>query len=135
MPCSSARKAGIGEHKDAGTVRFLRTPLARLHKITVTAQIAVMIVSGLLRWINRPWERRFCFMMERRVLTMRSQTLALRAKRVLLRQGISVRLVRPSPRLTPGGCAFGLEMEAGAVMRAMDILEGERMPFGEILDG
>ncbi len=74
-------------------------------------------------------------MMERRVLTMRSQTLALKAKRALLRQGINTKIVRPSPRLTPGGCAFGLEMSAETVMRAMDILESDRIPFGEILDG
>ncbi len=74
-------------------------------------------------------------MMERRVLTMTSQTLALKAKRALLRQGIAVKLVRPSPRLTSKGCTFGLELDAGLVMRAIDILEGDRIPFGEILDG
>ncbi len=71
--------------------------------------------------------------MERRILTMTSQTLAIKAKRVLFRQGISVKLVRPSPRLTPRGCTFGLEMETYQISRAIDILEENRIPFGEIL--
>ena len=71
--------------------------------------------------------------MERRTLTMTSQTLALKGKRVLFRQGIFVRIVRPSPRLTPRGCTFGLEIEAHQISRAIDILEENRIPFGEIL--
>ena len=73
-------------------------------------------------------------MMERRILTMTSQTLAMKAKRVLFRKGISVQIVRPSPRLTPRGCTFGLEIEAYLISRVMDILEEHRIPFGEILD-
>ena len=73
-------------------------------------------------------------MMERRILTMTSQTLAMKAKRALFRRGISVKIVRPSPRLTPRGCTFGLEIEAHLISRAMDILEENRIPFGEILD-
>ena len=73
-------------------------------------------------------------MMERRILTMTSQTLAIKAKRVLFRGGISVKIVRPSPRLTPRGCMFGLEMEAYQISRAIDILAENRIPFGEVLD-
>jgi hypothetical protein len=79
-------------------------------------------------------ERRFQSMMERRILTMSSQTLAMKAKRVLSRTGISVKIVRPSPRLTPRGCTFGLEAEAYLISRMMDILEEHQIPFGEILD-
>jgi len=73
-------------------------------------------------------------MSEERILTMSSQTLALKAKRVLFRKGISVKIVRPSPKLTPRGCTFGLEIEARLISRIMDILEENRIPFGEILD-
>ena len=76
----------------------------------------------------------FNFMMDRRILTMTSQTLALKAKRVLFRQGISVQIVRPSPRLTPRGCTYGLEMGMHQIARAIDILEENQIPFGEILD-
>ena len=71
--------------------------------------------------------------MERRILSMTSQTLAIKAKRVLFRYGISVKIVRPSPRLTPRGCAFGHEMVMYQISRAIDILEENRIPFGEIL--
>ena len=73
-------------------------------------------------------------MMDRRILTMSSQTLALKAKRVLFREGISVQIVRPSPRLTPRGCTYGLEMGMHQIARAIDILEENQIPFGEILD-
>lgn len=72
-------------------------------------------------------------MMERRVLTMTSQTLALKAKRVLFREGISVKIVRPSPKLTPRGCTFGLEMDIRQISRAIYILEEHQIPFGEIM--
>ncbi len=75
----------------------------------------------------------FKFEMERRVLTMTSQTLAMKAKRVLARADIFVRLVRPSPKLTPRGCSYGLEMYMGELSRAIDILEENRIPFGEII--
>ncbi len=71
--------------------------------------------------------------MEQRILTMPSQTLALKAKRVLLREGIGVHLVRPSPRLTPRGCTVGLEMDFRHLSRAIDLLEQHQIPFGEIL--
>ncbi len=67
------------------------------------------------------------------VLTMTSQTLAIKAKRVLFRRGIPVKITRPSPRLTPHGCSYGLEMDAPMISRAIDILEENRIPFGEII--
>ena len=73
-------------------------------------------------------------MMERRILTISSQTLAMKAKRVLSRASIPVKIVRPSPRLTLRGCTFGLETEAYLISRMMNILEEHRIPFGEILD-
>lgn len=72
-------------------------------------------------------------MMEQRILTMRTQTLTIKAKRVLFRYGISARIVRPSPRLTPKGCTFGLEMHITEIPRAIDILEENRIPFGEVI--
>ncbi len=71
--------------------------------------------------------------MERRILTMPSQTLAMKAKRVLFREGISAKLVRPSPKLTPRGCSVGLEMDSYQLSRAIDILENDQIPIGEIL--
>ncbi len=71
--------------------------------------------------------------MDMRILTMPSQTLAMKAKRVLYRSGIDVRIVRPSPKLTPRGCTWGLEMAGHMISRAIAVLEENRMPFGEIL--
>ena len=80
-------------------------------------------------FFKRERERKggFNFMMDRRILTMTSQTLALKAKRVLFQQGISVQIVRPSPRLTPRGCSYGMEMRMHQIARAIDILEENRI--------
>ncbi len=72
--------------------------------------------------------------MEKRVLTMSSQTAAMKAKRLLLKYGISVRLVRLSPRLTPKGCAWGLEMNVYAVSNVLNHLEENEISFGEIME-
>ncbi len=72
-------------------------------------------------------------MSDRRILTMTSQTLAIKAKRVLFRSGISVKIVRPSPSMTPHGCSYGLETDVFSISRVIDILEENRVPFGEIL--
>ncbi len=73
-------------------------------------------------------------MSDRRIVTMTSQTLAIKAKRVLFRNGIPVKIVRPSPKYTPHGCQYGLETDVFSISHAIDILEENRIPFGEILD-
>ncbi len=71
--------------------------------------------------------------MEKRILTMRSQTTAMRAKHLLLQYGISVNIVRLSPRQTPKGCSWGLEMSVYAVSSVLRYLEKESISFGEII--
>jgi hypothetical protein len=80
----------------------------------------------------RPKERRFPFM--EKILTMTSQTLAIKAKRLLDKQGIYVRIVRPSPQKTPKGCAFGLQTDARLISYMIYYLEQEKIPFGEVID-
>jgi hypothetical protein len=75
-----------------------------------------------------------CPLMEK-ILTMRSQTLALKAKHALEKKGIYVRIVRPSPRLTPGGCGFGLQADEKLFSYILYYLEREDIPFGEVIDG
>ncbi len=69
-----------------------------------------------------------------RILTMTSQTLAIKAKRSLEKKGISVRIVRPSPKQTPRGCSFGLQAEDRLFSYILYYLEQEKIPFGEIID-
>ena len=69
-----------------------------------------------------------------RILTMHSQTFAIKAKRLLEAQGIYVRIVRPNPKLTPKGCSFGLQADTRLFSYIMYYLEREKIPFGELMD-
>ena len=71
--------------------------------------------------------------MDTRILTMTSQTVAMKAKRLLEKNGIYVRIVRPSPNLTPGGCSFGLQTDARVLGSAIKYLEQNDIPFGKII--
>ena len=71
--------------------------------------------------------------METRILTMTSQTIAMKAKRLLEKNGIYVRIVRPSPSLTPKGCAFGLQINNKLLASAIKYLEQNDISYGEVL--
>ena len=71
--------------------------------------------------------------MESRILTMTSQTNAMKAKRLLERNGIYVKIVRPSPRLTPKGCSFGLQIDIRLLASAVKYLEQNGISYGEVL--
>ena len=71
--------------------------------------------------------------METRILTIASQTVAMKAKRLLEKNGIYVRIVRPSPSLTPKGCAFGLQIDERLLASAVKYLEQNDISYGEIL--
>ena len=71
--------------------------------------------------------------METRILTMTSQTVAIKAKRLLEKNDIYTRIVRPSPQLTPKGCSFGLQMDIAILPIALKYLEQSGIPYGEIL--
>ena len=71
--------------------------------------------------------------MDTRILTMTSQTVAMKAKRLLEKNGIYVKIVRPSPILTPKGCAFGLQVSDRVLASAIKYLEQNDIPYGEII--
>ncbi len=71
--------------------------------------------------------------METRILTMTSQTVAVKAKRLLEKNGIYVRIVRPDPKLTPKGCSFGLQTDARVLASTVKYLEQNDIPYGEII--
>ena len=71
--------------------------------------------------------------MDTRILTMTSQTVAMTAKRLLEKNGIYVKIVRPSPILTPQGCASGLQVSDRVLASAIKYLEQNDISYGEIL--
>ena len=71
--------------------------------------------------------------METRILTMTSQTIAMKAKRLLEKNGIYTRIVRPSPKFTPKGCTFGLQTDAAILSVAIKYLEQNGISYGEVI--
>ena len=71
--------------------------------------------------------------METRILTIASQTVAMKAKRLLEKNGIYTRIVRPSPKLTPKGCSFGLQIDNAILSVAVKYLEQNDIPYGAVL--
>ena len=71
--------------------------------------------------------------METRILTMTSQTVAMKAKRLLEKNGIYARIVRPSPKLTPKGCSFGLQTDARLLESAIKYLKQNDIPYGGVI--
>lgn len=71
--------------------------------------------------------------MDTRVITMTSQTIAIKAQRTLQRSGIKCKILRPSPRQTPRGCTWGIQIDVYSVNSAVYVLENAQIPFGEII--
>ena len=71
--------------------------------------------------------------MDTRILTMTSQTVAMKAKRLLEKNGIYAKIVRPSPNLTPKGCTFGLQVNDKLLASTIKYLEQNDISYGEVL--
>ena len=71
--------------------------------------------------------------METRILTMTSQTIAMKAKRLLEQNGIYTRIVRPSPKSTPKGCSFGLQIDAAILSVAIKYLDQNSISYGDVI--
>lgn len=71
--------------------------------------------------------------MDERVITVTSQTIAIKAQRLLRKSGIKCKIVRPSPRQTPRGCTWGIQIDVFSVNNAIYLLEDAQIPFGEVI--
>ncbi len=71
--------------------------------------------------------------METRILIMTSQTIAMKAKRLLEKNGIYTRIVRPSPKSTPKGCSFGLQIDAAILSVAIKYLDQNSISYGDVI--
>lgn len=68
-----------------------------------------------------------------RVITVTSQTTAFKAVRTLQKNGISCKIVRPSPKQTPRGCTWGIQVNVFAVNTAVFLLNQAQIPYGEVI--
>lgn len=67
------------------------------------------------------------------VATMRSVTLAMKAKRMLQQQGIYADVVNVDGKLTKYGCTYGVSFSCVYTEKVRELLQSHRMDFGEIM--
>ncbi|MBE6599160.1 MAG: DUF3343 domain-containing protein [Ruminococcaceae bacterium] len=67
------------------------------------------------------------------IITMKSMTLAEKAKRAASAVGISARIVNIDPAVTKRGCAYGLTLSCGEAERLRGVLERKHIPYGELM--
>lgn len=71
--------------------------------------------------------------MNRRVITINSPTMAIKAARLLNRKGIKAKTVKLLPGQSPRGCSAGVEIEFFKVNAALDILAEAGISYGGIV--
>lgn len=73
--------------------------------------------------------------MRKCIITTKSQTLAKKAERALLKVGIGARVTSVDPSLTERGCGWGVELPCADVTPAEEALRRDRIYFGVTLGG
>ena len=65
-------------------------------------------------------------------ITFRSITYAQRAEQILRRAGIDCILRRTPKQMTKRGCGSSLQLRGNAFLPAMERLQAEQLPFGQV---
>lgn len=71
--------------------------------------------------------------MDRRVITVNSPTMAIKATRLLNRKGIKAKTVKLLPGQSPRGCSAGVEVEYFKINASLDILSQAGIAYGGIV--
>jgi hypothetical protein len=65
-------------------------------------------------------------------ITFRSITYAQRGEQILRRAGIDCILRRTPKQMTKRGCGYSLQLRRNAFLPAMERLQAEQLPFGQV---
>ncbi|MBR6807033.1 MAG: DUF3343 domain-containing protein [Clostridia bacterium] len=71
--------------------------------------------------------------MSESIITMRSETYAAKASKLLTRYGLRCRIVSVDPALTSRGCSVGVAVNYYDVKEVKRLLNGANITFGEVL--
>lgn len=69
------------------------------------------------------------------IVTMKSMTLALRAKNALYTKGILTDVQNLDPSVTARGCAYGLSFQCADKDKIQRYLDSKGIPYGEWIGG
>ena len=71
--------------------------------------------------------------MNRRVITINSPTMAIKAARLLNKKGLKAKMVKLLPGQSSRGCSAGVEIEYFKVNASLDILTEAGIPYGGVV--
>ena len=71
--------------------------------------------------------------MEKRIITLNSQTTAIRAQRLISKNGIAAKVIKLSPSQTKKGCGHGVEISGKDVKTATSILYYSGIRYSDII--
>ena len=68
------------------------------------------------------------------VASLKSITLAMKAKRTLNKYNIRSEVIKLDPDMTPKGCAYGIEFDCLSLYSVTDVLNKSRINYSEIIN-
>ena len=69
------------------------------------------------------------------IITLGSMTLAIKAKKLLSKNGINAKLVKPVASQTSNGCSYGIEVGPNDFYSSIVILKSKNMEYSVHKDG
>lgn len=66
------------------------------------------------------------------LITMRSETYALRAERVLQNRGISAKKVKLDGEYSSRGCSYGIQLDCRSRAVALSVLSEMSLPYSDV---
>ena len=67
------------------------------------------------------------------LVILKSVTFAMKAKRILLSNGIKSYIVKPDPKLTEKGCSYALSLNILDLPVALSIIEKNNLPIVRVI--
>lgn len=67
--------------------------------------------------------------MKKDIITIPTVTMALKAKKLLARQGVKARVINISGTQSKNGCAYGIEFDSSHYFSVVSILKNAEIPY------
>lgn len=68
------------------------------------------------------------------IASLKSMTLALKAKKALSKENIFSEVVKLEPNMTQKGCAYGIQFDCFQLNHSLDVLNVNRIKYTEIIN-
>ncbi len=68
------------------------------------------------------------------IASLKSMTLAIKAKKALTKANISAEIIKLEPNMTQKGCAYGIKFDCLYLSHSVDVLNQNRVKYTEIVN-